>query len=75
MHVRCRYFTHAVFLAKKFKQHDWYLKIQLEDVKQYQAALDYISTLPFPEAEKNLKAYVRPGSHVWVRVPSASVYG
>lgn len=32
------YFEHAVFLAKKFKQHDWYLKIQLEDVKQYQVS-------------------------------------
>jgi hypothetical protein len=33
------YFEHAVYLAKKFKQHDWYLKIQLEDVKQYQVCL------------------------------------
>lgn len=51
------YFRHAVYLAEKFEQHDWYLKIQLEDVKNYDAALDYISKLYFSEAERNLKSY------------------
>lgn len=51
------YFTHAVFLAKKFAQHDWYLKVQLEDEKNFQDALKYIATLPFEDAEKNLATY------------------
>jgi len=58
--VVCRqagYYTHAVFLAKKFKNHDWYLKIQIEDEKHFQEAVDYIGTLPFEEAERNLKTY------------------
>lgn len=51
------YYDHALYLASKFKQHDWYLKIQLEDVKDHQKALDYMATLSFAEAEKNLKDY------------------
>lgn len=27
------YHSHAVFLAEKHKHHEWYLKIQLEDLK------------------------------------------
>ena len=27
------YHSHAVFLAEKHTQHEWYLKIQLEDLK------------------------------------------
>ena len=27
------YHSHAVFLAEKHAQHEWYLKIQLEDLK------------------------------------------
>ena len=27
------YHNHAVFLAEKHAQHEWYLKIQLEDLK------------------------------------------
>lgn len=36
---------------------EWYLKILLEDVKQFNEALEYISTLDFFEAEKNMKKY------------------
>ena len=43
------YYRHAVFLAEKHHQHDWYLKIQLDDVKDYSKALDYISKLDFDE--------------------------
>eukprot|EP00794_Sanderia_malayensis_P012216 gene12216-13473_t len=51
------YFTHALKLADKFNQHDWYLKIQLEDIKNYKNALKYISNLNFVQAEANLKSY------------------
>ncbi|XP_032237087.2 vacuolar protein sorting-associated protein 11 homolog isoform X2 [Nematostella vectensis] len=51
------YFKHAVNLANKFEQHDWYLKIQLEDLHDYQKALEYIAQLDFYEAESNMKAY------------------
>ena len=43
------YFKHALFLAEKHMQHDWYLKVQLEDIKDYQKALNYITTLEFNE--------------------------
>lgn len=51
------YFEHALYLAKHNNRHEWYLKILLEDVKDYNQALDYISTLDFFEAEKILKKY------------------
>ncbi|XP_052690623.1 vacuolar protein sorting-associated protein 11 homolog [Crassostrea angulata] len=51
------YFEHALFLAEKHGKHEWYLRIQLEDIKQYQRALQYISKLEFSEAEKNVKRY------------------
>ena len=51
------YHEHALYLAKKFQQHEWYLKIQLEDVNSYHDALDYIASLDFFEAEKNMKLY------------------
>jgi len=55
------YHKHALFLAEKYKQHDWYahgnvmsyytyacryVKIQLEDINQYRDALDYIKRCP-----------------------------
>eukprot|EP00057_Strongylocentrotus_purpuratus_P015993 XP_011670467.1 PREDICTED: vacuolar protein sorting-associated protein 11 homolog [Strongylocentrotus purpuratus] len=51
------YFKHALFLAEKHMQHDWYLKVQLEDIKDYQKALNYITTLEFNEAMDNIKKY------------------
>ncbi|XP_027041585.1 vacuolar protein sorting-associated protein 11 homolog isoform X2 [Pocillopora damicornis] len=51
------YFKHAVYLAEKYEQHDLYLKIQLEDLKDYQRALSYIGKLGFYEAEGNMKKY------------------
>ncbi|KAK2560039.1 Vacuolar protein sorting-associated protein 11-like protein [Acropora cervicornis] len=51
------YFRHAVYLAEKYEQHDLYLKIQLEDLKDYQRALSYIGKLDFYEAEDNMKKY------------------
>ncbi|KAH3745027.1 Vacuolar protein sorting-associated protein 11 [Pelomyxa schiedti] len=51
------YFDNALFLAKKKKQHEWYLKILIEDKADYDLALDYIESLPFAQAESNMKKY------------------
>ena len=51
------YFDHALLLASSRGRHEWYLKILLEDSKDYEKALDYISTLPFSTAESNMMKY------------------
>ncbi|XP_076437584.1 vacuolar protein sorting-associated protein 11 homolog [Babylonia areolata] len=51
------YHRHALSLADKHLKHEWYLKIQLEDIRDYQEALTYIARLPFLAAESNLKQY------------------
>eukprot|EP00918_Siedleckia_nematoides_P018931 GHVU01040411.1.p1 GENE.GHVU01040411.1~~GHVU01040411.1.p1 ORF type:complete len:904 (-),score=100.20 GHVU01040411.1:521-3232(-) len=51
------YFQHALYLAERHAQHHWYLKIQLEDIHDYQQALSYIAKLPFDQAESNMKQY------------------
>ncbi|XP_030077168.1 vacuolar protein sorting-associated protein 11 homolog [Microcaecilia unicolor] len=61
------YYIHAVYLAEKHAHHEWYLKIQLEDLKNYQEALSYIGKLPFFQAESNMKRY---GKILMHHVPS-----
>lgn len=39
----------ALLLAKKHAKHDWYLKIQIEDLQKYKEALEYIGSLEFEE--------------------------
>ncbi|KAK3611536.1 hypothetical protein CHS0354_016470 [Potamilus streckersoni] len=51
------YYEHALFLAEKHGKHEWYLRIQLEKIKDYQKALQYIGNLEFAEADDNLKKY------------------
>lgn len=51
------YYEHALDLAKRNNEHKWYLKILLEDMKNYGAAMKYIRTLEFYEAELCLKQY------------------
>eukprot|EP00055_Hartaetosiga_balthica_P005109 m.14455 g.14455 ORF g.14455 m.14455 type:complete len:1016 (-) comp4316_c0_seq1:135-3182(-) len=51
------YYKNAVFLSRKFAQHEWYLKIQLENLHDEANALDYISRLPFAEAHVNMENY------------------
>lgn len=51
------YYDHALYLAKRHQEHDWYLKILLEDQEKHTEALNYIGTLDFFEAENNLKKY------------------
>ncbi|XP_036601133.1 vacuolar protein sorting-associated protein 11 homolog [Trichosurus vulpecula] len=51
------YYSHALYLAENHAHHEWYLKVQLEDIKNYQEALQYIGKLPFEQAESNMKRY------------------
>ncbi|XP_037003203.1 vacuolar protein sorting-associated protein 11 homolog isoform X3 [Artibeus jamaicensis] len=51
------YYSQALYLAEDHAHHEWYLKIQLEDIKNYQEALRYIGKLPFEQAESNMKRY------------------
>ncbi|KAL1122315.1 hypothetical protein AAG570_003720 [Ranatra chinensis] len=47
----------ALLLAEKHCLHSWYLTIQIEDQKKYNAALDYIGKLDFEQAEFMIKKY------------------
>ncbi|XP_024946618.1 vacuolar protein sorting-associated protein 11 homolog isoform X2 [Cephus cinctus] len=47
----------ALLLAQKHGQHEWYLRIQIEDKGEYKKALEYMATLDFEEAEENTKKY------------------
>ncbi|RIA82013.1 hypothetical protein C1645_881286 [Glomus cerebriforme] len=51
------YYEHAVYLAKLGEEHDLYLKIQIEDVEDYENALEYIRNLGSFEADRNLQKY------------------
>ncbi|KFO31059.1 Vacuolar protein sorting-associated protein 11 like protein [Fukomys damarensis] len=57
------YYSHALYLAENHAHHEWYLKIQLEDIKNYQEALQYIGKLPFEQAESNMKRYGKTLMH------------
>ncbi|KAJ9116972.1 hypothetical protein QFC22_004630 [Naganishia vaughanmartiniae] len=50
---------HATYLAKRYRKDQEYIEIMLEDVKDYQAALDYLSLLEPKIAERNLLRYGR----------------
>ncbi|XP_022822921.1 vacuolar protein sorting-associated protein 11 homolog [Spodoptera litura] len=47
----------ALSLAANYKRHDWYLKMMLEDKKDYRQALDYIVELEFEDADMYMKKY------------------
>lgn len=51
------YHQHALYLAKKYSQHEWVMKIQIEDLKEYTQTVDYLSKLPSAESERELKKY------------------
>ncbi|CAH2319593.1 vacuolar sorting-associated 11 homolog [Pelobates cultripes] len=57
------YHSHALYLAEKHAHHEWYLKIQLEDIKNFNEALRYIGRLPFAQAESNIKCYGKTLMH------------
>ena len=52
-----KYFDHALQLAKKMNEHQWYVRIMLEDKKQYLDALNYISMQSFEVVRKNMIEY------------------
>ena len=39
------YYDHASYLAKKYKRHEDYLRIQVEDAGNYKDALQYVRRL------------------------------
>ncbi|KAJ8712181.1 hypothetical protein PYW07_005023 [Mythimna separata] len=47
----------ALSLAANHKRHDWYLKMMLEDKKDYRRALDYIVELEFEDADLYMRQY------------------
>lgn len=51
------YYQHAMYVAKKAGEHEWYLKILLEDLGSYDEALRYISSLSLYEAAVRVKQY------------------
>ena len=51
------YTKHALALAEKHKKHDLYLKIVIENDKDYKQALQYISSLDSLEAEFHMRTY------------------
>ena len=48
---------YALKLAEKYKQHDWYLRIQLEDENQHLETVKYICKLSFKDALRATKLY------------------
>ncbi|KAL5529475.1 hypothetical protein ACEPAG_5460 [Sanghuangporus baumii] len=53
------YFEHASYLAKKYKRHEDYLRIQVEDAANYKDALAYLRRLEPDSTENNLARYGR----------------
>ncbi|KAK7386185.1 hypothetical protein VNO78_26221 [Psophocarpus tetragonolobus] len=51
------YHEHAMYVAKKAGRHEWYLKILLEDLGNYEEALEYISRLESSQAGMTIKEY------------------
>ncbi|KAF7729543.1 hypothetical protein EC973_004217 [Apophysomyces ossiformis] len=51
------YYEHAVYLAEKFEEHDLYLDIVIEDMRNYEIAINYIRKLGPREADSNLRKY------------------
>ena len=51
------YLHQGLGLARQFHEHEWYLRIQLEDSLDYEDALRYIEGLSFSEIESNLIIY------------------
>lgn len=45
----------ALYLARKHRKHEWYLSILLEDSNDFDKALEYVSRLPFLQAEMAMK--------------------
>lgn len=50
-----RYYEQAAFLAQKYGEHDTFISILVENLKQYSRALKYIKQLPPSEVEPSPK--------------------
>ncbi|KAG2072195.1 hypothetical protein BDR04DRAFT_1230722 [Suillus decipiens] len=51
------YFDHASYLAKRYKRHEDYLRVMIEDAGKYGEALSYLRHLGAVAAESNLARY------------------
>ncbi|CDZ97685.1 Vacuolar assembly/sorting protein PEP5/VPS11 [Phaffia rhodozyma] len=51
------FYDHAIFLAKRWKKHDQYFDIMIEDTQQWGAALAYLKDLEPEQAQENLVRY------------------
>ncbi|KAI8826715.1 uncharacterized protein EV422DRAFT_511151 [Fimicolochytrium jonesii] len=52
-----RYYSHALYLAKKFGENEWYLRIQVEDLKDYAQAVKYVEAMELSESKRSLAKY------------------
>ncbi len=53
------YFGHAAYLAKRYREHREYLRIQIEDVKDYGDALLYVRGLHADDAIQSMAQYAK----------------
>ena len=51
------YCEQALQLSAKYRRHEKFIKIQIENLKQHQSALDYISKLKFEDAIESIRTY------------------
>eukprot|EP00727_Mastigamoeba_balamuthi_P012483 m51a1_g7858 putative vacuolar protein sorting-associated protein 11 homolog (936) ;mRNA; r:250849-254074 len=51
------YHTHALELSRRYEQHDWYVRIELDDLGHHAAALEYLAQLPPASAVQCLHKY------------------
>ncbi|ORX60289.1 hypothetical protein DM01DRAFT_1361468 [Hesseltinella vesiculosa] len=51
------YYEHAIYLAEKFQEHDLYLDIAIEDMRDYETAIQYLRKCGPAEADKHLQKY------------------
>ncbi|KAI9088717.1 hypothetical protein DFS34DRAFT_708836 [Phlyctochytrium arcticum] len=51
------YHEHALYLAERFGEHDWYLRIQVEDLKGYAETVAYLAKLDPREMVRSLGPY------------------
>ncbi|CAF1519724.1 unnamed protein product [Rotaria sp. Silwood1] len=54
---QANYFDEALALSAKYRRHDKYIKIQIENKKDYDKALTYIQTLKFDDALQAFRNY------------------
>jgi vacuolar protein sorting-associated protein 11 len=64
------YYKQALQLCEKHDKHEDYLKIQLEHLKDYESALDYIKKLDDESVVINVKKY---GKLLMLNIPDKTV--